>query len=47
MTHGDRVQRFDTLVVGEGQAGLAACYYLAEQRTNFVILDAGDRVGDA
>src|ERR671917_329309 len=47
MTHGGSVRRFDTIVVGGGQAGLSAGYYLAEQRTNFVILDAADRVGDA
>ncbi len=47
MTHRNSVERFDTIVVGGGQAGLAVGYYLAEQRTNFVILDAGDRVGDA
>ena len=47
MTNNDSVQRFDTIVVGGGQAGLAAGYYLAEQRRNFVILDAADRVGDA
>jgi putative flavoprotein involved in K+ transport len=47
MTHGDCVQRFDTIVVGGGQAGLAVGYYLVEQRRNFVILDARDRIGDA
>jgi putative flavoprotein involved in K+ transport len=47
MTHRDSVRRFDTIVVGGGQAGLAVGYYLAEQRRNFVILDAADRVGDS
>ena len=47
MTTRDSVQRFDTIVVGGGQAGLAAGYYLAEQHRNFAILDAADRVGDA
>jgi putative flavoprotein involved in K+ transport len=46
VTDRDSVERFDTIVVGGGQAGLAVGYYLAEQRRNFVILDAGDRVGD-
>ncbi|MDF2703416.1 MAG: portal protein [Rubrobacteraceae bacterium] len=46
MTNNDSVQRFDTIVVGGGQAGLAVGYYLAEQPRNFVILDAADRVGD-
>ncbi len=47
MTNRDSVERFDTVVVGGGQAGLAMGYYLAEQRSNFVILDAADRVGDS
>lgn len=39
--------RLDTVVIGGGQAGLAAGYYLREQGRDFVILDAGSRVGDA
>ena len=38
---------FETIVIGGGQAGLAAGYYLSRQRTSFVILDAQERVGDA
>ncbi len=38
-------QRFDTVVVGGGQAGLAVGYYLARQGRDFVILDANDRIG--
>ncbi|WP_259678384.1 NAD(P)-binding protein [Arthrobacter oryzae] len=37
----------DTVIIGAGQSGLALGYYLAQQRRNFVILDAGARVGDA
>ncbi len=47
MTHSSSAQRFDTVVVGGGQAGLAVGYFLAQQRTNFVILDAAVSVGDA
>jgi putative flavoprotein involved in K+ transport len=41
-----RVERFNTIVVGAGQAGLAAGYYLQQQDVDFVIVDAGDRIGD-
>ncbi len=37
----------DTVIIGAGQSGLALGYYLAQQHRNFVILDAGTRVGDA
>lgn len=37
----------DTVVIGGGQAGLAIGYYLKKRGQDFVILDAGDRVGDA
>ena len=40
-------ERFDTVIVGGGQAGLATGYYLARQGRPFVILDAGERVGDS
>lgn len=40
------LDRFDVVVVGGGQAGLAAGYHLAKLGTRFVILDAGSRVGD-
>ncbi|MGH3087113.1 MAG: flavin-containing monooxygenase [Rubrobacteraceae bacterium] len=39
-------ERFDTIVVGGGQAGLAMGYYLAKQDRDFVVLDAGERIGD-
>src|ERR687883_589652 len=35
------------VVVGGGQAGLAAGYYLARAGIPFVILDANERVGDS
>ena len=46
MTHQTFEHHFDTVMVGGGQAGLAMGYFLAQQDRNFVILDAGDRVGD-
>ena len=35
------------MIVGGGQAGLAAGYHLAKRGRPFVILDANERVGDA
>jgi putative flavoprotein involved in K+ transport len=41
-----QVERFETVVIGGGQAGLAVGYHLAKLGRNFVILDARARVGD-
>lgn len=41
------VERFDTVVVGGGQSGLAVGYHLARRGEPFVILDAHRQVGDA
>src|SRR5215211_1123766 len=38
---------YDTIVIGGGQAGLTAGYYLAQQNEPFVILDESERIGDA
>jgi putative flavoprotein involved in K+ transport len=40
-----RVEKFDTVVIGGGQAGLAVGYYLKKRGGSFVILDANDRIG--
>lgn len=42
-----RTERFDTVVIGGGQAGLAVGYHLAKTDHKFVIIDAHPRVGDA
>ena len=42
-----RVERFDTIVIGAGQAGLAVGHELAARDLDFVILDGAMRVGDA
>jgi len=42
-----RVERFDTIVIGAGQAGLAVGHELAARDLDFVILDGAARVGDA
>jgi putative flavoprotein involved in K+ transport len=39
-------ERFDTVIVGGGQAGLATGYHLAKRGRPFVILDANERIGD-
>jgi putative flavoprotein involved in K+ transport len=39
-------ERFDTVVIGGGQAGLSAGYHLTRLGVDTVILDAGERVGD-
>ena len=36
----------DVIVIGAGQSGLAAGYYLAQRGLRFVILDANARIGD-
>ncbi|MGZ5344946.1 MAG: flavin-containing monooxygenase [Actinomycetota bacterium] len=40
------VERFDTIVIGAGQAGLWAGAHLRKTSRSFVIFDANDRVGD-
>lgn len=40
-------ERFEVVVVGGGQAGLAAGFHLAKRNIDFVILDAYSRVGEA
>ena len=37
----------ETVIIGGGQAGLTAGYYLAQHGRPFVILDASKRIGDA
>jgi putative flavoprotein involved in K+ transport len=45
--HYAKVERFETIVIGGGQAGLATGHQLARRGLPFVILDAGERVGDS
>jgi putative flavoprotein involved in K+ transport len=47
MTSGKRrVERYELIVVGAGQAGLSAGYWFAKRDIDFLILDANARVGD-
>ena len=41
-----RVEHIDTIVIGAGQAGLSAGYFLARRGLPFTILDADTRIGD-
>src|SRR6478752_4282291 len=41
-----QAERFETVIVGGGQAGLATGYHLAKQGRSFVILDANERIGE-
>jgi putative flavoprotein involved in K+ transport len=40
-------ERFETVIVGGGQAGLAMGYHLARRQREFVILDAAEQIGDS
>jgi putative flavoprotein involved in K+ transport len=43
--HGAGSERIETVVIGAGQAGLSAGYYLKRAGRSFVILDGHERVG--
>ena len=45
--HSVAPNRFDTIVIGGGQSGLAAGYYLNRAGGSFLIVDANQRSGDA
>ncbi|HEX6499778.1 MAG TPA: FAD-dependent oxidoreductase [Micromonosporaceae bacterium] len=40
-------ERYETVIVGGGQAGLAMGYHLARRGRRFVILEANQRIGDS
>ena len=37
----------DVIIIGAGQAGLAMGYYLKQEGYNFLLLEAGNRIGDS
>ncbi len=43
----ERVERYETIVIGAGQAGLAAGYELQRRDADFLILESGSRIGDS
>jgi putative flavoprotein involved in K+ transport len=47
MDGGNGAERFETAIIGGGQAGLVVGYHLARRDRPFVILDSGERIGDA
>ncbi|MFN8669610.1 MAG: NAD(P)-binding domain-containing protein [Gemmatimonadaceae bacterium] len=42
-----RTERYDTIVIGAGQAGLAVGYHLARRDADFLILESAARVGES
>ncbi|HEX6709238.1 MAG TPA: NAD(P)-binding domain-containing protein [Rubrobacter sp.] len=40
-------ERFETVIIGGGQAGLSVGYHLKKQGRPFVILEANERIGDS
>ena len=41
------MDRYETVIIGGGQAGLATAYELKKRGRSFIILDANGRIGDA
>jgi putative flavoprotein involved in K+ transport len=42
-----QTQLIDVVVIGAGQAGLSVGYFLAKNKSSFLILDANQRIGDS
>jgi putative flavoprotein involved in K+ transport len=42
-----QVERYETVIVGGGQAGLSVAYHLKQQGHAFVVLDGSERIGDS
>lgn len=40
-------EQYSTVIIGAGQAGLAAAYYLSKIKDDFIILDEGNQIGDS
>jgi putative flavoprotein involved in K+ transport len=47
MTSTGGYERFETVIIGGGQAGLAVGYHLARHDRSFVILEGNERIGDS
>ena len=46
MSGDQTTERYDVVIIGAGQAGLAAGYHLAKRGIPFLILEGHDRIGD-
>ncbi len=42
-----KIERYETVIIGGGQAGLATGYHLAKAGRRFIILEANARIGDS
>ena len=42
-----KTERFNTIIIGAGQNGLATGYHLAQRGSDFLIVDGGARAGDS
>jgi len=47
VNNSEATESYDTVIIGGGQAGLVAGYYLTQQGKNFIILDENQRTGDS
>src|SRR5215469_5520866 len=47
MDTNDGTERYETVIIGGGQAGLATGYHLARLGRSFLILEADRRIGDS
>jgi putative flavoprotein involved in K+ transport len=47
MQHTDTAEALDVIVIGAGQAGLAAAYHLKQRGVRFLVVDAASEIGHA
>jgi len=40
-------ENWGTIIIGAGQAGLAAGYHLLKAREDFIIIDTAENIGDS
>ncbi|WP_234423336.1 MULTISPECIES: flavin-containing monooxygenase [Aquimarina] len=46
-TYRDANQILDSIIIGAGQSGLAAAYYLKQLNRNFVVIDSNSEIGES